>query len=289
MNNLAITSIAALFCSLLTGCPAELKGTFSEDPECCCINTETGHRTMAPESKCNQSVQCGSAGESACRGASVQPQPIDLTGPLRVVAGVGFRFKMQPFDALQLDAPHPTQISLADCRASCKGEATDAFYCFVGKLTLPPSHADGVRYIQERLRTDGSTFSLAKVDTLSAFGYSKDPCERSDTLVIDGVFRNVGAACSAALSCSDWDEASETCTAQPEHRFDLHVPNVVEGTISVDGDAERVDFTNPQRAPILVIDNSVEDPEWGGRVVSAHASRDGLTIAFPRSCARIVY
>ena len=289
MNKLAIVSIVALFCSLLTGCPADLDDAFSTDPECCCINTETGNRTMAPESKCNQSVQCGSAGDEYCRGASVQPRPMDLTSPLRVFAGAGFRFKMQPFDALQTDAQHPTQISLADCRANCKGEATDAFYCFVGKLTLPPAHADGVRYLKERLRTDGSTFSLAKADTLNAFGYSKDPCERSDTLVIDGLFRNVGTACSAALSCSDWDEASETCKAQPEHQFDLHVPSVVEGTVSVDGDAERVDFTNPQRAPILVIDNSIENPEWGGRVVSIHAATDGLTISFPRSCARIDY
>lgn len=284
-------STAILLVSGLSGCPVELSDILDEDPDCCCTNTTTGNHEMVPGSKCHQQMVCGDDGRALCRSyQSGGMTKLILAKPLWLAANSGIRFNLESFDKVgDQEALSPTEVTMDECVAKCKGTNADAFYCFSGTLTLPTQHGDGVRFLEKRFKSGGSVFALTKHATLKAFGYKTDPCDRSDTVVVDSQFRNVGHACVADLTCTSWDETTSTCKVHGQNEMKLNIPMVVEGYLAnIDGE-ERVTFPDPSRSPSLLIDTGTRNPEWGGAVVAVQTSSDGLTVAFSRSCARISY
>ncbi len=161
--------------------------------------------------------------------------------------------------------------SVEGCRTACRG--TNHPFCYTQRVV--GAQADGLKKLRALLREGPAKIEPSAL--LAMFGMSKDPCDRGETTIKNGVLTNTGEACFLTNVAPDLDL-----------KIQIDVPLLLQGAFEKDLDSTVISFENEQTRARLhfkpideedlsqVKNAKFLDDDWGGDIQHVFSDPDGV-------------
>jgi hypothetical protein len=173
-----------------------------------------------------------------------------------------------------IDAAQPSSIAPLPCETLCDPQKPTP-YCT--SLTLGgPTKAAFLQLFQ--LAHDQGVAMYPPDLVLGLFDVAKDPCDRSNTVISNGVIANTGGGC---LVTTKSNVGNLTISAT------LDIPTTLSGTIIRASDKETIDFPNQSTALTLAFSDPSFQSDFGGKITRLTAKRDRLIWQTEKRCIAV--
>jgi hypothetical protein len=166
-------------------------------------------------------------------------------------------------------AKAPEDNSIASCQVECLAGSP---YCL--RVAISDKDDKGLANLKDLIAKRPT--QLVASDLLRMFRMQDDPCNRSDTTLVDGNILNRGPS-TCALT-----------TQVPNSDATLTMPEVLRGHIEFGSEgAISALFSDPKTRAKLHFSNPLLDADWGGDVVAVFAQGNGVNFSVgTNSCIR---
>jgi hypothetical protein len=138
------------------------------------------------------------------------------------------------------------------CRNLCENNRGDCFPLKLNKKSN--SIKNGIDSIHSVLN-DPASIEIKKNELTGYFGISDDPCNRSDTSILNGKISNYGEACYIEAGIQD---------VSKDINLSFFIPEKLEGSFWKDGSWTQIDFSSADSAIKLSLSDKGLNSEWGG-------------------------
>lgn len=112
------------------------------------------------------------------------------------------------------------------------------------------------------------------VDMLRIFDIPADPCNRTDTVIADGVLTNVGEECTLSADL----EVDRSISAS------VQIPEVLRGSVTGADDTRMVVFPETTEAPFLFLTDVRLQDDWGGSIRRLEVTNGRAIVSTENGC-----
>lgn len=194
------------------------------------------------------------------------------------------RFAMQ--NAAGLSEVSPTLIQLSDALSpvlpNCKFECTDPSGGSGMCTSLPGEVSDigsDLMWLAAAIDdANGRSGAVKKGEIMAEFGVERDPCERTDTVVIGSEVTNDGDACRLEATLETPFGATNAS---------VHMPNVVRGQFSIEQQDYVVRFEAATERLSLSFDDPLVQRNLGGDIYEIRVGPEGVIATSPSGCLHL--